>query len=311
MLVRNIPIKPGDRYLIPGDIHFDKQDDEALDISTRVARERGVNGVILIGDTFESSGISRHGRPARSFRFGAGTIKAEGNAARPHLAAWRALVESARRPERARVGGPKRKGPSAPSGKRAEDYVNPKLAAGGEEAGGLYVLTGNHEHWWNGVQDEYPGLVDTPWYELYGDIFDGWRIFEEHTALRLGPLLVAHGHRLRGSLARYSAASVLANYPGQNTLYGHTHRVDACTTPSQKYGEPVIHGAWTIGHMRNVPDTLKDTFLGPHADRHQQGFAIVSFHAVDGEIWFDVEQATIHRTLAGTPFAKVGGEVYF
>ena len=293
MLVKNIPTKPGDRYLIPGDIHFDKQDDEAVELATRVAFARKCNGVILIGDTFESAGISRHGRPGRKFRFGRGTIKSEADAARPHLDDWRALTAAARNRKPAR---------KSKANARSDE---------GDRNGGLYVLTGNHEHWWTGVQDEFPGLVDTPWHELYGDIFDGWHIFEEHTALRLGPLLVAHGHRLRGSLSKYSAASVLANYPGQNTLYGHTHRVDTCTTPSYKYGEPVIHGAWTIGHMRNVEDSIKDSFLGPHAEKHQQGFAIVSFHDVAGELWFDVEQATIHRASDGTPFAKMSGEVYW
>lgn len=293
MLVKTIDVRPRDRYLVPGDIHFDKQDDEAVELTTRVAHARRVNGVILVGDTFESAGISRHGRPGRKFRFGRGTIKSEEAAARGHIEAWRALVESAR--GRSGVGGSKRKGPPQEN-----------------RTGGLHVLTGNHEHWWTGVQDEFPGLVDTPWYELYGNLFDGWHIHQEHTALKLGPLMVAHGHRLRGSLAKYSAASVLANYPGQNTLYGHTHRVDQCTRPTYKYGEPVIHGAWTIGHLRSVPDSIQDSFLGPHAESHQQGFAIVGFHEVGDGLWFTVEQGTIHRAAEGEPaFALISGEIYW
>ncbi len=278
MLVRELPVKDGDRYLIPGDLHFGNNDAQATDIMTRVAAIRDVNGVILIGDTFESAGISRHGRPARKFRFGAGTIKAEEAAARPHFADWRALVTK-----------PKAKSP-------------PK--------GRLHVLTGNHEHWWQGVQDEYPGLVDTPWFELYGDLFDHWHVHAEHTALKLGPLLVCHGHRLRGSLAKNTAASVLANYPGQNTLYGHTHRVDVCTRPTYKYGAPVSHGAWTIGHLRSVSDSLTDSFLGPHSESHQQGFAIVSFHEIEAGLWFSVEQGTIHRA-GKEAFALLSGEVYY
>lgn len=277
MLVRPIPTHPGDVYLIPGDIHFDKQDDRALHVMVNVARHRRVNGAIFIGDTFESSGISRHGRPSRRFRFGKGTIKSEERAARPWVDAITDIVQS----------------------NRADTHL-----------GGLYLLTGNHEHWWEGVQDEFPGLTDTPWYELYGDLFDDWHVFEEHDALKLGHLLVCHGHRLRGSLSRASAASVLANYPGQNTLYGHTHRVDVCTTPTHKYGEPVRHGAWTIGHMKNIIEEKKDRFVGPFAEKHQQGFAIVSFFSINDDLRFHVEQAVIDRAEDGSPYTCLGGTVF-
>jgi hypothetical protein len=276
MKVRPIEVKGGDRLLVPGDLHFDKHDPGACDIMLQVAAAHGVNTAALVGDTFESAGISRHGRPARKFRFGAGTIKAEERAARPFIGAIKSIV----------------------------------LANRGKRRGGLYCFTGNHEHWWAGVQDDYPGLVDTPWFELYGDLFDDWHVLEEYTALKLGPLLICHGHRLRGSLARYSAASVLNNYPGQNTLYGHTHRVDSCTLPTYKYGEQVRHGAWTIGHLRDIQDSLTDPFLGPHAERHVQGFALVDFVEHAGAIYFDVHQMVVERDVFGRPFTIYQGKVY-
>ncbi len=276
MLVKPIAVKNGDLYLIPGDIHFDKQDDEALELMLKVSYDFGVNGVLLIGDTFNSAGISRHGRPTRKFRFGKGTIKSEAAAASPYFNALNSLVRGNR-----------------------------------NRPGGLHVLTGNHDGpWWSGVQDEYPGLLDTPWYELYGDLFDGWHVHEEYMALKLGPLLVCHGHRLRGSLAKYSAASVLANYPGQNTLYGHTHRIDQATTPTHKYGAAVQHGAWTIGHMCDPLQELKDSFLGPHSERHQQGFALVSFHTTEDGIRFSVNQVVIHRKASGAPYCVAAGEMF-
>lgn len=277
MLVKTIPVQAGDTYLIPGDIHFDQQDDRALAVMYNAAYARKVNGCILIGDTFESSGISRHGRPSRRFRFGKGTIKAEEAAARPWIDALTNLVHS-NRPE--------------------------------NRLGGLYMLTGNHEHWWEAVQDEFPGLVDTPWYELYGDLFDDWHVFEESDALRLGHLLVCHGHRLRGSTSRMPAAAVLANYPGQNTLYGHTHRIDTCTTPTYKYGEPVRHGAWSIGHMKSTLVERKDRFTGPYAERHLQGFALVKFFDVGGDTRFHVELATIDRADDGSPYTVLGDQVF-
>lgn len=282
MKIREINPKSGDVLLVPGDIHFDLQDDSALDLMLLVAVDRRVNRVCLVGDTFESSGISRHARLRRRFRINKSTLASERRAATPWLRALAKLVRSNRK----------------------------KTARAGGGLGGLDVLTGNHEHWWSEIQDEYPGLTDTPWHELYGDLFDQWHVHAEHTALKYGPLLVCHGHRLRGSLSRSSAATVLANYPGQNTLYGHTHRVDSCITPSYKYGAPVRHGAWTIGTLKRWDVEIQDEFLGLMADRHLQGFALVNFYEVEGEMRFGVDQVTVDRAASGRPYAIVGGTYY-
>ncbi len=275
MRVRSVNIGDGDVLLVPGDLHFDAHDPAAVALMLRVARAFRVNTVALVGDTFESAGVSRHGRPGRKFRFGHGTVRAEREAAEPYLSAMEAMVLHNR---------------GAP--------------------GGLHVLTGNHEAWWAGVQDEYPGLEDTPWFELYDDLFDGWHVHAEYTALRFGPLLVCHGHRLRGSLSKYSAAAVLANYPGQNTIYGHTHRVDSCITPSYRFGSPVLHGAWGIGHLKDPVEEMKETYHGGLAERHRQGFALVFFHEVDHELRFQVEQAVIDRAPGGAVYCIVGGVLF-
>lgn len=240
-----------------------------------VALDRRVNNVVLVGDTFESAGISRHVSLRRRNRIRRSTIDSEKAAAEPWL-----------------------------------DYLQRLVLANRGSGGGLHVLTGNHEHWWKELQDEYPGLTDTEWFELYGDLFDGWHVHAEHTALKYGPLLVCHGHRLRGSLSKSSASAVLANYPGQNTLYGHTHRVDSCITPSRKYGEPVRHGAWTIGHLKQPDVELRDDKVGPFAERHLQGFALVNFYEVEGEMRFGVDQVTVDRTPSGKPYAIVAGSLY-
>ena len=161
------------------------------------------------------------------------------------------------------------------------------------------------------MQDDYPGLLDTKWYELYGDLYDGWRMNGDTTALKFGPLLAVHGHRARGSIAKRSAYQVLQNYPGQNTLYGHTHRVESCTTPTFKNGLPSEHGAWTIGHMRDRERELDDANIGPFAERHQQGFALVSFFdRGDGLLGFNVELVRIHRDSGDRPLVCVGGRIY-
>lgn len=234
------------------------------------AVKAGVNQVCLVGDTFESAGISRHKsmRSARHFMQGKGTYKAEKAA--------------------------------------AEEWL-PDLANLGSR--GANALTGNHEAWFGELQDEYPGFLGMEWHELYGDLFDGWHLHDEATALKYGPLLVCHGHRLRGSLAKNSASSVLANYPGQNTAYGHTHRIDEATTPTFKYGIPVAHGAWTFGHMKDRWAEMSDPKIGPFAERHQQGFGIISFFdRGEDELGFEVTKCRIHRDEKDRPFAVWAGE---
>lgn len=269
MNVREVKTKHGDILGVPGDIHFDQHDPDALNLMIQVFYSVGVNRICLVGDTFESQGISRHGTPTRGFISGKGTIISEYEGAKPYI---QLLYDSGIR--------------------------------------GRYVLTGNHERWWAGVQDVFPGLLGKPWVEVYGDLFDGWHVFEEYTALKFGPLLVCHGHRLRGSLAKYSAATVLSNYPGQNTLYGHTHRIDSCITPTVKYGRSVVHGAWTCGHLKSREEEIKNQFVGPLSERHRQGFAIVYFKEVEGDLRFHVELVQIERDKRGRPFCIVQGNLF-
>lgn len=275
MLVKEIKTHPGDVLGIPGDIHLDKQDDEALRIFWDICQAARVNTGVLIGDTHDSIGVSRYPRLARDYRWGKGTVKSEITAGRPHFERLEAIVTANR--------------------------------GNGE---GLHALTGNHERWFDLMADEFPGLLDSPWHEYYGDLYDRWHVWANGTALRFGPLLVAHGHWLRGSLAANSAATVLRNYPGQNSLYGHTHRVESCITPTFKYGAPVAHGAWTIGHMRDIKAELASEALGVHAQRHQQGGAIVHFFAVGRDLRFDVTQIVIQRTTKNRPYAVYGGCVF-
>lgn len=276
MIVQEVRVRPGDNLLIPGDLHHDKQDQPAIELMIRVAKAARVNRVCLVGDTFESAGISRHPslKARKNFRFGKGTIKAEQRAARPNITALRALATAS-----------------------------------------ADVLTGNHEAWWAMVQDEVPGLADHEWYELYGDLFSNWTVREESTALKYGPLLVCHGHRLRGSLAKYAAATILANYPGQNTVCGHNHRLDACTAPTFKYGQQVWHGAWTVGHLKDRHLEIKETNIGPYSEKHQQGFGIASFYSrgkgsSEDKLGFDLQLYRIHRDVNDNPMVVYAGAIF-
>lgn len=62
--------------------------------------------------------------------------------------------------------------------------------------------------------------------------------------------------------------------------------------------------------MKRVDIELKDKFSGPLSERHLQGFAIIDFFDVEGEMHFHVEQVTIDRTESGRPFCIAGGVLY-
>lgn len=173
----------------------------------------------------------------------------------------------------------------------------------------VHVIAGNHEAW----QESDLALSDSSWHDVYGELFDGDEViaYPEGTRLVFGKLVVCHGHDLRGSLAANSAASVLREYPGQNTLYGHTHRLQSCTTPTYKYGEPVEHGAWTVGVMCRPDFEHTDRTMRKFADRHQQGFALVHFEQeYQGDADFQVELCSIRRSGASGLSTWAAGRKY-
>lgn len=139
--------------------------------------------------------------------------------------------------------------------------------------GKIRLLCGNHEAW----QESSLALEGGNWWDVYGTTLAGCEVYPEGTRLHYGRLVVAHGHDLRGSLAKHSAATVLGEYPGQNTLYGHTHRLQACTTPTTRNGRLVAQGAWTVGMMADRAKERRDRGMRKFTDRHQQGFGLVYF----------------------------------
>lgn len=265
-------VDPGDALLIPGDMHCDKEDRPAINVMLKVARAAGVNRACLVGDNNESAGISRH----KSLR-----------AARNFRFGKGTIKSEARH--------------LGPILKEIEKFATKSRDC----------LTGNHELWWEEVQEEFPGLSEHEWFEVYGGIFDNWEVRAEYTAIKYGPLLVCHGHRLRGSLSKYAAATILSNYPGQNTVCGHNHRLDVATTPTFKYGQQVFHGAWTVGHLKRRDIEIKEKNIGPFSEKHQQGFGIATFFSRGaGKLGFDMQLYRIHRDANDRPMVIYGGEVY-
>lgn len=60
-IVKSNRFKPGDAVLIPGDLHFPKHNQKALDLCIKAAKGFGCNKVMLQGDNLDSAHISRHG----------------------------------------------------------------------------------------------------------------------------------------------------------------------------------------------------------------------------------------------------------
>lgn len=264
MIVKQLKVSRGDKFLIPGDIHFPLHDPDLLSLLCSHSGSWGVGGVILIGDTFDCFGLSRHQKNAAQAAT-RGSIAREVAAAKP----W--------------------------------------LARLGEGMKYREALTGNHEDWFDDLVDENPALEGMTWDYAYSGALTGWNVRPYGTALKVGKLLVTHGCELAGSLSKHSAKSVLGNYPGQNTMYGHTHRVDVATAISYKYGKQEKHSAWTIGHSRDPDVVMSDKVQRSWARSWEQGFALLTITGDDGSFNVDIIRPFKHN---GGTHAFVEGKLY-
>jgi hypothetical protein len=253
-LVR-VPVAAGDRVLIPGDIHFPKHDPKAWRLMLEVAKALGVTHVFLQGDTFDYWGISKHGKSAIR-HYESGQLQQEADAAEKPLAALRALVK----------------------------------------AGNAYIGPGNHEErWYRNLVDEIPALNGLEWDTPVRSALKGWTVLPRAYWAKMGRLVVEHGHMVRGiekGGGKFPSSKVLANYPGQNTLVGHVHRIDVRTTPTRKDGYKVSHGCWAVGHMSREDYHEAGA---PPSDEHEQGFALVDFFPLGRTLGHHVEVVRILR----------------
>lgn len=271
--IHQLDVADRSRLLVPGDIHFPLEDSRVLDLMIAAAREMGVTHVLLLGDTFDCWGLSGHHKEAARY-WESGRLLEEGAAGRGKLAELRSLVS----PGRALIG------------------------------------SGNHENWWYRLVNDVPALHGTEWWFPFREVLKGWSILSRGWRVKAGPLLIEHGDQVQGCEAgggHYPAATALRNYPGQNTLFGHTHRIDSCTRPTEKDGALVAHGAWTIGHTSD-PSRNGAYMKGGH--RWEQGFAVVDFFPLlNDKPWglgFQVNQARVLRDGRGRPVVHLLGETW-
>lgn len=215
--------RPGDVWLIPGDIHFPIHDPASVTamrawFTAQYAHPRFKRGVVFQGDTIDSHSISRFKKkPERMAAFP--TLAHEARTARP-LLSW----------------------------------------AGALENGAIYI-PGNHEDWLDDLLMDNPGLQGAPgtkWEVLTGlsDI-EGITWLPYGTQVNLGDLVaVCHGDPTSFPKKPHLVAN---KYPRQFTAFGHTHR--AATHYRTVYdtdGEPSTLGAMNVGTLSQVAEYDRD-----------------------------------------------------
>lgn len=170
-----------------------------------------------------------------------------------------------------------------------------------------YIGPGNHEERIYAHIDDHPALCGIEWYDLVRDALDGWQTMPQRYVAKAGLATLCHGHTLKGSLNKYSAATVLTRNPGQSVFYGHTHRTDQTANATWRAGEPSEHMAATIGWLGDI-DQVEYT----EDDPWRLGFGELVFFALpDGRMGFTFHQHNILRTPAGLVLCDIkDGKVY-
>lgn len=250
----DIPVRAGDVALVFSDIHFHQQDKRFCDILVDYARDLRPTLVLANGDVHDCNALSKHGRHAKE-QVDNGALEHEATASKPFFKAMRAAV--------------------LPGGRA------------------LYGA-GNHEGRWDRFVNDHAGLYGIPWWTPYRSVVEGWELFDEGYEWYLSSLTVCHGNTLDGSCNKHTTATVMGNYPHENLLYGHTHRIERRTETIWKQGVPKEHGVWSTGHGQDVTrvNWKKRT-------KWRLGFAEVRFFAAGRDVGFKVVQHEVFRTGKG------------
>lgn len=262
------PAEEGDTLLVPGDLHFPVHHRRAVGLMTEVARRLRPTLAVLVGDTFDVEPLNSHRRDAA-----------------------RALEEGDLASE-------------------AESAAGPLAELLSHSEAGV-AMQGNHEGRVYRVVDETPGLNRLlEWHTPFAAALRGWNCLPRDHGLQYGPLVVCHGDQLDGMRlggGKRPASTALGNYPAQYTIFGHTHRVDADTTPSEVNGRRLDRGAWTVGHMSDV---RKHRYALAYRKAWQLGFAAVEFHRVGKTLRPVVTQVRVQEDRRGRVSAVFRGEVF-
>lgn len=269
------PTFAGDRILIPGDIHGQIVSRRHFDLMLKAAHDLKCNRAILPGDTNDNDAMNSHGREAER-------LVRDGCLARDDEATAKLTRE-----------------------------IRECIVKKNEDT--FIALEGNHEARVYAFVKKHPEFLGWEWYTPFPKTYTGWKKLPRFAGVQLGPLNVVHGHQLEGfeyGGGKAPASTALSNYPCQNTLFGHTHRIDCDITPVQKDGIQVLHGSWTIGHLSV---TAEHKYAIKHRHRWQHGFAIVDFWQLGRsgkKLGFTVHQGRFICDGRGRPFLNILGRTY-
>jgi hypothetical protein len=246
---------PGQRVLIPGDIHFGIEDSHALGLMRSVATDFGVHHVIYQGDTFDCYGISRHNKSASRINAGELRLSEERENSRS-LMKWTANLTQS-------------------SGVQS------------------LMLPGNHEDRLLAVTDLNPALEGALTIKRIFDIPDEITVLPHFSRIRAGSLVIEHGHKLPGSLSQYGPKRVLTRFPDQTTVYGHTHRIAEWShTTYDRDEKPRTRKAITIGHLS---DWRSHGSYAPRPNWQQGFLLIEFWTSSGGDLRYTLYPVEIHN----------------
>jgi hypothetical protein len=142
-----------------------------------------------------------------------------------------------------------------------------------------YVIYGggNHEDRVGNLSRSYPGF-DSSWWWMLRDVLPttwtylphGYRAELLQKTTSGLPIIVEHGDRATHIKAP-TTDHLVAAFPGQCTIIGHTHRVQQSMRTTWKKGKSIVTSAYSCGHLS---DCQKNNYAA--APNWQQGFATVS-----------------------------------
>lgn len=175
-----------------------------------------------------------------------------------------------------------------------------------------WFLRGNHERWIEELIATSPELSAVSVEGLLGlpESGAGWEVIDSEGSLRLGSLVIEHGHGLfpSGSGGQNPGQKIKTVAPNQITLIGHLHRKFATYwTVRDQEGISKTYGAYGGGHM-SLEHTHK-RYAGNYPG-WQQGFEIIRVWYDGDKPRFTIDQIEVHRTKTGRPIFEYAGKVY-
>ncbi len=208
-------------------------------------------------------------------------------------------------------------------GKRSKDAINFGTLKRSMDKGRWFVdflrtrpctyMLGNHEKWIDDAIKSDPMLVDTltvPRALGLPEDGDGWTVLGPEKRLRLGSLVIEHGHGIfpSGSGGSNPGQRIRSVAPNQSTLIGHLHRdFQQVWTTQDIRGVPQTHIACGTGHL-SMEESHAD-YAGGYTG-WQKSFAIIETWTEGTHPRFTITRPLILTDGRGRPYFQLNGKVY-